>query len=154
MFMDAIFNYLVDQNFWYIAAFAVFSVVFLCEFWGQYVLVMGVYRIYLRDKAEKTNRLRGIGRVFGSYHLLKGVLMDVFANIFIAIFWFTAWREVWYNPLKWEWPREWLVTQRLKRYLNTKPHNSLQYRRAYWICHGSLDLFDPSGDHCDDVVDK
>ena len=154
MLENLLFDYLMNRYWLEVAVFLLFMAVFLCEFWGQYVLVMGVYRIYLQDKVNGTNNFKGVNKVFGAFHLLKGVIIDVFANIFVAIFWFTPWKKVWYNPLKWEWPREALVTQRLTRYLATMPVGSLQYRRAYWICHKSLDLFDPTGNHCDQEVKK
>lgn len=126
----------------------IFMFFFLCEFWGRFVLVMGIYRVYLDDKAHGTNNLRGINKVFGIYHVVLGYIIDFVANIFVAWIWFTPWADVWYMPWKWEWPREKLVTSRLIRYLETMPPESLQYKRAFWICHSSLDLFDPTGDHC------
>jgi len=154
MIQDYLMSWLVSYSLPKIALLTLIMVVFLCEFWGQYVLVMGLYRIYLQDKVSGTKRLHGINTVFGAAHLFKGIVMDVVANIFVAIFFFTPWKEVWRNPLKWEWPREFLVTQRLVRYLATMPADSLQYRRAYWVCHGSLDLFDPDGNHCHHTINK
>lgn len=148
MFVKLLMQYYTN----YTTLFVLVMFLILCEFWGQYVLVMAVWRVYLEDKSKGTVRLRGINKVFAAVHLFKGAILDVFCNIFIAWLWFTPWKSVWYKPQHWEWPREWLVTQRLKRYLKTMPHDSLQYKRAFWICHSSLDLFDPRGNHCDDVV--
>ena len=101
---------------------------FLWAFWGMYALVMGIYRAHL------SHRLKGLVLVLSLPFVAVGYLMDVFANLTIASL-------VFLEP-----PREWLVTDRLKRHM----HKSKGWRflLAKYICDHLLDVFDPSGDHC------
>lgn len=99
-------------------------------FWALYVFAMGVYRAYLDD------RLRGLNYVFAAPIFLVAALVDVFFNLVVAPIVFL------------DLPREWLVTQRLQRYIAKGPKAGFRYRWAKIICDGVLDPFDPRGDHC------
>lgn len=101
---------------------------FLWAFWGMYVLVMGIYRAHL------SHRLKGLVLVLSLPFVAIGYLMDVFANLTIASL-------VFLEP-----PREWLVTDRLKRHIARG--TGWRAAKAEWICTHLLDYFDPSGDHC------
>ena len=101
---------------------------FLWLFWGFYVQVMGLYRVYLRKE------LKGLNAVLSLPYIFLGLLMDVFCNVFIAPVVFL------------ELPKEFLVTSRLQRYKTYKRGYKLKV--ATLICEGMLDVFDPSGDHC------
>lgn len=109
-------------TFWSILAF-------LYIFYGLFVLVMGIYRAYLAKKITK------VALVILLPWVIIGALFDVLSNILIA------------TPLFLEVPKEWLVTDRLDRYLNTTP-TSWRGQIATWICTSLLDYFDPRGEHC------
>ena len=112
------------------AVYTALSVVlFLWAFWGLYVLVMGLYRAHL---ARRLNRFT---TVLGLPFVIAGFSVDVLANITVASIVFV------------EWPREWLVTDRLQRHIRT-PQSAWRTRLASIICDHLLDVFDPSGDHC------
>jgi multisubunit Na+/H+ antiporter MnhB subunit len=104
---------------------------FLAIFYLLYILVMGIYRAHLNKQ------LKWFHWVFGAWAaVLVGLVFDVVANVFVAPFFFR------------QRPYEWLVTTRLKRYLNnpeTHIHNKIL---AQWVCSELLDLFDPNGRHC------
>jgi len=51
------------------------------------------------------------------------------------------------SVLFWEWPREWLLTARLKRH-HASPPESKRYKISHWICENMLNPFDPKGGHC------
>ena len=101
---------------------------FLWLFWGFYVQVMGLYRVYLRKE------LKGLNAVLALPYVIVGLLLDVFANVFLGTFVFL------------ELPKEFLVTSRLQRYKTYK--RGYKLRMATLICEGMLDVFDPTGDHC------
>lgn len=107
---------------------ALYLLAYLYAFWVTYIGVMGIYRAYL-DK-----RLSYVLMVLLSPFVLAGLLMDILANIFIASFVFL------------EAPQEWLVTQRLTRYL--KEDRGWRSMLAGKICVSLLDVFDPTGKHC------
>lgn len=104
------------------------TLAYLYLFWLCYIGVMGVYRAYLDGRLSNTLIVLLIPFV------LFGVALDVFANIFIA------------SIVFWEPPREWLVTQRLTRYMKTEL--GPRKRIAEFVCTNMLDIFDPTGKHC------
>jgi hypothetical protein len=110
------------------AALAILA--FLYAFWALYVLVMGIYRAHL------SGRLSRAGYVLGLPWVILGYLVDVFAQFTVATVLFA------------DWPRrgEWLVTDRLQRYMRTR--HGWRYHKAKWICDSLLDPFDVSGDQC------
>jgi len=93
------------------------------------VLVMGLYRAHLHKKLSTTTY------ILGGPWLFLGLLVDALSNITIASVVFL------------DIPREWLVTARLKRYIETDP-NSWRGKFANWICGNLLDIFDPTDNHC------
>jgi hypothetical protein len=104
-------------------------IAFLWAFWSLYLLCIGLYRAHL------SGRLSRIAAILGAPWLLLGALVDVIAQMTVATVVFA------------EWPREWLVTQRLQRYIRTEP-NSWRGQRAMRLCMKLLDPFDPTGKHC------
>jgi len=103
--------------------------VFLYLFWCIYILVMGLYRLHLKDE------LHGLNKVLAYPAVIVGLLIDVIVNWTVAIVLFM------------DFPKEYLVTQRLIRYRSTE---SLGWRDrvATYICDNILDVFDPRSNHC------
>jgi hypothetical protein len=102
---------------------------FLWAFWYVYIVVMGLFRAHLKG------RLKGLVFVLALPAVIVGYVMDILANLFIASI-------VFLEP-----PREWLVTTRLKRHIDS----GLGTWRGYlagWVCDHLLDVFDPREDHC------
>jgi hypothetical protein len=105
-----------------------YTALFLWAFWYVYIVVMGLFRAHLQG------RLKGFVFVLALPAIIVGYLMDVLANLTVA-------SVVFLEP-----PREWLVTDRLSRYIAGYP--GWRQKLAAWICDHLLDVFDPSGDHC------
>lgn len=103
-------------------------ILFLWVFWYAYILVMGLYRAHL------AGRLSPFTYTLAFPALVVGYAMDVVANLTVASVVFL------------ELPREWLVTDRLKRHIARG--TGWRAAKAEWICTHLLDYFDPSGDHC------
>jgi hypothetical protein len=108
--------------------FPLIPIVYLWLGWSIYVMIMGMYRAYLDD------RLKGLKLVMSAPWIAVGVIMDISANLFLAPLIFL------------DYPKEWLVTSRLQRYMKTESG----WRRtiAEYVCENLLDIFDPSGEHC------
>ena len=104
------------------------AVLYLLAFWYVYVLVMGLYRAHL------SKRLNKFTYALSAPALLIGLVMDVIAN---ATYAWVKFKEP---------PKEWLVTTRLKRYINSG--HGWRYRQAKLLCEHLLDPFDPTGKHC------
>ena len=104
------------------------TLAFLWIFWGFYVLVMGIYRAHL-DK-----RLTPVTRVLSAPFVVVGAVFDVVANITIASIIFL------------EFPRELLVTARLKRHIRSG--TGWRHKLSTYVCDHVLDVFDPTGNHC------
>ena len=102
--------------------------IYLWVFWGFYVLVMGFYRAHL-DK-----RLTKLTYVLAAPFIITGIVLDVLAQLTIATL---AFLEI---------PREWLVTSRLSRLINSNA--GWRTKLADFICTRVLDPFDPTGKHC------
>lgn len=109
--------------------FGIALAIYLWIFWGFYVLVMGIYRAYLRKK------LNYITLPLSAPFVLVGGALDIFANIFIATFLFL------------ELPQELLVTTRLARH-NKLDSSGWRTDIASYICTNLLDVFDPTEEHC------
>lgn len=105
-----------------------YTLLYLYAFWFVYIGVMGIYRAHL------DGRLVGVTKWLCVPAVVLGVLMDVAANIVLASLIFV------------ELPKEWLVTQRLTRYLNGE--YGWRTRVAATVCVNLLDIFDPTGKHC------
>lgn len=111
-----------------LVVFAGLGLVGLWILWGLYVLVMGLYRAHLARRLTKLHYAMSLPFV------LAGFAVDVLANVLIA------------SVIFLELPAEWLVTTRLQRHLSAV---SWRGRLARWICTQLLDVFDPTGAHCD-----
>lgn len=90
---------------------------------------MGLYRVHLSGHMSRWLH------VLAAPYVLVGLLVDCAANATLFALLFL------------ELPREWLVTQRLQRHLRTG--SGWRYRVARAICVKLLDVFDPTGAHCD-----
>lgn len=102
--------------------------------WLLYVMAMGFYRAYL------DNRLSGVTLYLAFPAVAIGLLMDWLSNWTIATLLF------WELPKS---PNE-LVTTRLSRYVYSD--SGWRLKCAEWICHNLLDIFDPSGKHCKQII--
>ena len=108
--------------------FAIYLLAYLWAFWYAFVLVMGLYRAHLNK------RLTYVTYVLAAPAVLVGAMMDVLANMLIA------------SVVFWQWPGEWLVTQRL---IKIKRYNDWRGAVARWVCADLLDPIDPTGSHCE-----
>lgn len=104
------------------------TALFLYVFWLLYLAIMSLYRAY------KNGTLSLVSKVLGYPILAIGLVFDVLANITI------------FSLVFLELPKEWLVTDRLKKHIKTA---SWRGKLAGFICHHLLSPFDPTGDHCD-----
>ena len=101
----------------------------LWAFYIFYLACMSLVRGY------KAGTLTLASKILGYPIIAVGLVIDVFMNAIV------------FTLLFLERPREWLVTDRLKRHI--KQH-TIRAKIAGFICHQLLSPFDPSGDHCDD----
>lgn len=112
------------------------AVLFLWGFWVLYVATMAVYRLHLAGvlKLRTTSRF-----TLGMCYSLVGIayVVDLLAQYTIATLVFLDWPE----------PGERLVTDRLQRYV-AQPRQDWRSAKAHYVCTHLLDLFDPTGDHC------
>lgn len=104
---------------------------YLYAFWCAYIAVMGVYR------AKLAGRLHGVTLWMAYPLVFVGFVMDVVAQYTLATLFFAD------LPAK----GEHLVTSRLQRYM--KSPGTRRYAMARWVCVSLLDMFDPTGAHCD-----
>lgn len=115
-------------------------VVFLWAFWVLYVATMAVYRLHLAGvlKQRTTSRF-----TLGMCYSLVGIAIavDVIAQYTVATVFFLDLPKA----------GERLVTDRLQRYV-AQPRQDWRSAKAHYICEHLLDLFDPTGDHCNRKV--
>ena len=95
--------------------------------WALYIVVMALQR------ARRAGVLSTPALVMGSPLLVCGVVLDALVNATLM------------TALLLEWPREWLVTARLKRHCGQPTWRGAIAR---WMCQNLLDTFDPDGRHC------
>lgn len=95
--------------------------------WALYIIVMALQR------ARRAGTLSRAAFALGAPLIVAGVLLDVLVNMVLM------------TALLLEWPREWLVTARLKRHCGA---DTWRGAVARWVCHKLLDAFDPDGRHC------
>lgn len=115
-----------------VASFIGYAFLFLWSFYMVYILVMGIYRAHLQ---KKLNRFAFVLCLPG---VIIGYTLDVIANLIFVPFVFL------------EFPREFLVTQRLQRHmLKAEEDRDWRYDLSKHICTYMLDVFDPTGSHCD-----
>lgn len=100
----------------------------LLTFYALYLAVMSLYRAY------KAGTMPLASKVLGYQLLMIGLVLDVVMNLTLFSLVFV------------EVPREWLVTDRLKRHIKQSGYRGWLAR---FICHSLLSPFDPSGNHCD-----
>jgi hypothetical protein len=110
----------------------------LYALWAFFLAVMALKR------AKDAGQLSRPARLLGMPIVIVGLWLDFWANVLVA------------TVLLLELPRQTTVTARLKR------HTYLGLEAAYhdrptpwrtkvskWVCSNFLDVFDPSGQHCD-----
>ncbi len=107
---------------------ALYILVSLMAFYTLYLAIMSLYRGYL----NKTLPLAS--KVLGYPILAVGLFVDVVMNA--TLFWL-----IFFEP-----PREWLVTDRLKKHIKKSGYRGWL---AKFICDQLLSPFDPTGAHCD-----
>lgn len=103
---------------------------YLLCFWYLYILVMGLYRAHLAKRLSLAATILAVPALF------LGYCVDIFSQYTIATLVF----------LDFPGRKEFLVTDRLKRYLTEG--SGARYLKAKWICEHLLDPFDPTGKHC------
>lgn len=103
----------------------------LGSLYGLWVLFLAIMAL---QRAHESGQLRGAAKLAGVPVALAGYLADVLVNLTV------------FSILFLEWPREWLVTQRLQRHVRTG--QGRRQRLARWVCAEFLDKFDPGGHHC------
>ena len=107
--------------------FTLYSLASVYALWLHYVLVMAL------RKAQKAGTLSRAAYALGLPPLVVGVILDALVNIVVC------------TVVLSELPREWLVTDRLKRH---KAAGGWRGKVAAWICEHLLNAFDPDGCHC------
>jgi hypothetical protein len=125
------------------------ALAFLWVFWALYIFMMGIYRAHL------TGRLKGLNFVMASPFLAVAFALDFIAQVTVFTVVFVDF------PLRLRLSRrhffpkivyiDWLVTHRLRRYMQLDDGSEMIWRRrwAEYLCKHLLDPFDPTGAHCD-----
>lgn len=112
--------------------------------WGMYLAVMNLIQ------AKNTiHELTWQAKLFAYPLAVCGIIMDFLTNVVVGTIIFL------------DVPREWLLTQRLQRYLENMDNfytdsskeppsklNRWRWDAALWICTHLLDPFDSRGYHC------
>ena len=107
------------------AAYGIGSIYVL---WLFYLAVMHLAR------ARENGTLSRPALYLGYPLFLIGYLLDVFVQIVVM------------SVLFFDIPRDWTVTGRMKRYINTE--TGWREAVAIWMCSHLLNAFDPDGKHC------
>lgn len=136
--MEQLFSLIFELFWWWVesmlylrspAAFCAAWLLTCYMLWERFIIVMALYRAHLRKQ------LYGLNKWLGVPSVVIGILLDILVNLTVACLVF---REL---------PREWLVTDRLQRYLKDEQHkNGWRGRRADWWCTKVLHPIDD--DHC------
>jgi hypothetical protein len=105
-------------------------VIWLWIFYALYALLVGAYRAHLDKRLNRWNYF------LLAPFLVVGVLVDILSNLVLASVIFA------------ERPREWLVTERLQRYMANPQAYKWRYTIANAVCEKLLDPLDETGDHC------
>lgn len=137
--MEQAFSLFFELLWWWIqsliytntpAEFLVAWLLLLYLLWERYVIVMGLYGAHMRGQLYGLNKWMGVPSV------ILGMLLDCIGNIFVATFVFR------------QFPRQWLITTRLKEYKNDPKHyGKWRQERAAWWCTHVLHPIDDG--HCD-----
>jgi len=109
---------------------------FLWIFWVLYVATMGVYRLHLSGQLKSLD-ISLFTKAMCYSLVAVAVVVDALAQYTVATVMFL------------DLPRrgERLVTDRLQRYV-AQPRQDWRSAKAHYVCTHLLDLFDPTGDHC------
>lgn len=133
--MEILLSYLssfkaaIDSN--PLSYFSFRAVLFMYVFFILFVAVMSLYRAHLEKKLTK------VGYVLGWPVVAVAGVFDVIANVTVV------------SIICLEPPREWLVTDRFRRYVKGgEEAYGFRYRIARGVCKKLLDYFDPRGSHC------
>jgi hypothetical protein len=112
----------------------IWTILYLWAFFGLYIIVMGAWRARLAGRLYFKNN--PLTFVLCLPFVVIGWLMDVVAQYTLA------------TAIFLDLPRlgEHLVTDRLQRYVAQR--YGWRYRWAKYFCDNTLDIFDPTGDHC------
>lgn len=109
---------------------ALYGLLSVYALWVFYLAVMHLKR------ARDNGTLSRAALYLGYPVLLIGYALDVFVQVVVASVVFI------------DIPRDWTLTGRLKRYINTEPAGSWREQVAIWFCAHLLNAFDPDGRHC------
>lgn len=104
--------------------------ILILSLWAFYIFYLACMSLVC---GYKRGTLTLASKLLGYPIIAVGLLIDVAMNATI------------FSLLFFELPREWLVTERLKRHI--KQH-TMRAKLARFLCHEILSPFDPSGDHC------
>lgn len=100
-------------------------------FYATWVLYCAIMALW---KCKREGRLTPAMRVLGYPLLTVGYVFDVAANLLASV-------------LLLHWPKELLLTSKLKRIQREEP-DGWRNKVAKWICHNLLNAVDPTGHHC------
>lgn len=112
--------------YWILKYFVLVPLLLIYALYIYFCALTNLQRVY------QANKLTLLGKCFAYPSVVIGVGIDVIVNTFIATVVFM------------EFPKEWTLSMRLKRYLETGSGYRLAV--AKWI-EPVLDPLDPSGDH-------
>lgn len=99
--------------------------------WGFYVFYLACMSLV---RGHQAGTLTLASKVMGYPIIAVGLIIDIFMNVFV------------FSWLFFEFPKEWLVTQRLKRHIGQFTKRA---KLARFLCNQLLSPFDASGNHCD-----
>lgn len=102
----------------------------LLSLWMFYVFYLACMSLY---RGHKQGTLTLASKILGYPIMAVGLVFDVSMNVFV------------FSIVFFERPREWLVTDRLKRHIN---QHTMRAKLARFLCEQLLSPFDPSGNHC------
>lgn len=111
---------------------------FVYSLLGAVALLYGLWVFYIAwthlEKAEEEGKLSTFSLALGKPVKYVGLAIDVAVNLTIV------------SLLYMDFPREWLVTTRMVRYLKGK--DGWRKKTTQWACTHLLDAFDIEGKHC------
>ena len=103
----------------------------LASLWGFYVFYLACMSLV---RGHKAGTLTLASKIMGYPIIAVGLAIDLLMNVFV------------FTVIFLEWPREWLVTQRLKRHIG---QHTIRAKLARFFCEQLLSPFDATGNHCD-----
>lgn len=99
------------------------------------IAVTWIFYLAVMNLSRNKDRLMLVSKCFAYPMLWIGLVADMLFNFF------------WGSILFLEFPKELLMTTRLKRHLRDHKKD-WRDRNANWFCYNFLDPFDPNGKHC------